>query len=285
MSGVDLLTRFFTAYKFTLPLDQVRDDPSLSVLSDLGIVKYRQEGATVLCDSCDFPHSVKIGIDPITDKLGWRCSDAGFVEAKADQLKKARLSPDLLAEQIASTLRCGRRKNTPLIENLLWNIGRYELQGNDVNVYLTSRIRDADDADAIANVLYAVPGLRNGLVVTPDLSGSAGLTIAGCHFTALADVISIGGDGLGCDQSSVARLAGVAVKAGPGRLKQEMRGCVADTIRQLHKDGKTFRSKRMAVKAIQAALKARYHGSTPPGRTVIEDEIDNSEVGCFLVGN
>lgn len=283
MSGVDLLTNFLTAYKFTLPLDQIRDDPSLSILSDLGIVKDRQESATVLCDACDFPHSVTIGIDPITDKLGWRCPDAGFVEAQADQLKKVRLSPDVLAAQIASTLQCGRRKDAPLIENLLWNIGWYEFHADDVNVYLASRIRDAEDASAIARALQAESSLRNGLVITSYISGVAGLTIAGCRFAKLGDVIGIKGDGLSCDQSCVAKFAGVAVKNGPGRQRHEMRKDVSIVIRELYDERRVFRSKRKAGEAVQEHIKKKFPKIRVPGRNVVEEEIDASEFGCFLV--
>ncbi len=55
-------------------------------------------------------------------------------------------------------------------------------------------------------------------------------------------------------------------------------------IQQFHKDGRTFRSKRAASKAIQDTMKAQFPALKPPGRTVIEDEIDKFESGCFLVG-
>lgn len=284
MSGIDLIVRLLTAYKFTLPFDQVCDDPNLSSLADLEILQNRQSGSTVLCNACDFPHSVKVGIDPITDKLGWRCPDSGFVEAGADQLKKVQLLPGTLVDRIADALQCTRRRNVPLVENLLWKVGWYEFSAHDVNVYLASSIRGAEDASAIAGALRAEAGLRNGLVITPDISGTAGLTIAGCRFAEIGDVISIKGGRLSCDQSCVAGFAGVVVKADPGRSKHRMRGEVADMIKEFYKGGQVFRSTNSAVLAIQEAMKIRYPEKKPPGRSVIEDEIATSEFCCFLVG-
>lgn len=284
MSGVDLLARFLTAFKFTLPFDQVRDDPALSLLSDLGVIEFRDSSAKILCDACDSPHSVEIGIDPVTDKLGWRCPEAGFVEASSDQLRAVRVLPDVLADQISNALQCRRRKTKPLIEGRLWSVGWYEFHSNDVNIYLATGIRSADDASAIAGALQAEPGLRNGLVITPDLTGAVGLTIAKCRFVEIGDLIEFKNGGLSCDSSRVARFAGVVARAGPGRPQQEMRGEVADTIRRFYEESRIFTSKRKAGEAIQEDIKARFPRSHGPGRSVVEDEIDASEFGCFLVG-
>ena len=262
MSGGDLLVRFLTAYKFTLSLDQVRDDPSLSILSKLGIVKDRKDGATALCDVCDFPHSVKIGSDPITEQLGWRCPSEGFVEAKADQLKTVRLSPDMLAEQIASALQCGRRKNVPLIENLLWNIGHFEFSANDVSVYLASRIRDAEDASAIASVLQGEPSLRNGLLLTPHISGTAGLTIAGCRFAELAGVVEIGGNRLSCDQGRIAHLAGVTFKQRSGRPVHPGENQATALIRERYRKAIHAKSQRAEAREV-----IRILGDVAPKQT------------------
>lgn len=284
MSGVDLITRFLSAYKFTVPFDQVRDAAGFSSLYSLGLIEKRESGTGFLCDACDFPHAVKIGIDPVAEKLGWRCPEIGFVPATAEHLKSVRFSPEALAARISDALQCRRRRKTVMIENLLWEIGHFDFQDHDVNVYLASRIRDAEDASEIAGALQAVPSLRNGLVITPDISGTAGLTIAGCHFAEIGEVISISTEGLECDQPRVVRRAGIMMKAGPGRFLHKARGEVADMIQRVHEDGRTFRSKRAASTAIQDALKLKFPDQKPPGRTVIEEEIDTSEVGCFLVG-
>lgn len=254
MSGIDLLNRFLTAYRFSLPLDQVHDDPSLSRLSDLGVIEDRASGTTVLCNACDLQHTVKIGIDPDTDKLGWRCPEAGFVEATSDQLSVVRFLPDALAARIADALQCQRRREAPLIENLLWKLGWYEFQANDVNVYLASRIRDAEDACAIACALHAEPGLRNGLVITPDISATSGLTIAGCRFADLGNVIGIENDGLSCDQSRVAMLAGVAVKQRGGRPYHAGTDQAFAMIRDRHYTGTCASSKRAEVREVSNLL-------------------------------
>lgn len=284
MSGIELLNRFLAAYKFSLPLDQVRNDPNLSCLFDLGILEWRETGASGMCNACDVQHTVKIGIDPVTDKLGWRCPEAGFVEATSDQLRTVRLIPNAMAGWIAGALQCQRRKTAALVENVLWKVGWYEFQGNDVNVYLATRMRDAEDAGAIAAALQAEAGLRNGLVISPDVSGANGLTISGCRFAAIDDVINVGSDGLSCDRSRVAELAGVIVISGSGRRRHKRRSEVAEIIRQFHSEKRLFPSKRAAAIAIGEAMKALHPASKPPGRTVIEDEIDCSEGGCFLVG-
>lgn len=254
MSGADLLARLLTAYKFTLPLDHVRDDPSLPSLISLGIIEDRRSGATTLCDACDFPHSVTIGIDPITDKLGWRCPSAGFVEANTDQLKTVRLLPDRLASLLASTLECKRRNDEPLIKNLLWKVGYYEFSANDVNVYLASRIRDAEDAGAIAGALQAEPSLRNGLVITPDISGTAGLTIAECRFAEIGDVISIKSDVLSCNQSHIAALAGIVLKKRGGRPLHKGTDAAFSLIRSRLNNGEKAAGKRAEARAISDLL-------------------------------
>lgn len=284
MSGVDLIARFLSAYRFTVPFDQVRDTDGLLSLYSMGLIEKRESGAGFRCDACDFPHAVKIGIDPVAKKLGWRCPEAGFVPATTEHLKSVRFSPEALAVQISDALQCRRRRKTVMIENLLWEIGHFDFQEHDVNVYLASRIRDAEDAGEIAGALQAVPSLHNGLVITPDISGTAGLTIAGCCFAKMSDVINISSEGLECDQPRIVRSAGIVMKAGPGRFSHKARGEVADTIQRFYEDGRTFRSKRAAFAAIQDALKLKFPDQKPPGRTVIEEEIDNSEFGCFLVG-
>lgn len=285
MSGVNLIARFMTAYKFTVPLDQVQDNPALSLLSDLGLIECRASKTALLCDACDFPHPVKIGIDPVTDKLGWRCRDAGFVAANSDQLGAVRFLPDVFVSRIATALGCQRRRKETLIEHLLWRIGWYEFEDDDVNVFLASRMRDAGDLAAIAGSLEREPSLRNGLVVAPEVAGVAGLTIAGCRFVSIEDVVTLGDSGLFCDSSRVARLAGISVKAGPGRHRHGMRSEVAKTIRFFYQEERKFRSKRKAVEGIQEEMRVRMPETNVPGRTVIEEEIDSSEFGCFLVGN
>ncbi|MDC0360857.1 hypothetical protein OAN80_03660 [Alphaproteobacteria bacterium] len=284
MSGIILLNRFLVAFKFCLPFDQVQDHPSLPCLFDLGLVESRASGATGICHACDEQHTIKIRIDPVTDKLGWRCPEAGFVETTSDQLKTVRFNPEAFAAWIASELNCQRRKMTPLVENLLWKVGWYEFQANDVNIYLASRIRDAEDVGVIARALRAEPSLRNGLLIAPDISNTDGLMISGCRIAAIDDVITIRDNALSTNQSRVAELAGLIFKAGPGRKQHKMRSEVSETIRQFHNDGKIFRSKRAASEAISEAMAARYPTSKVPGRTVIEDEIDVSDFGCFLVG-
>jgi len=217
MNAVDLLCRFLTAYKFSLPVDQVGEMSGLTVLSKLGVIEFRRSGTACLCDACDFPHSIEIGIDPVTDMLGWRCPEAGFVEVASDRLEEVRFLPDALVVQLANALQCQRRREAPLIKNTLWRVGWYELEANDVNVYLSSRLRDVGDASAIAGALRAEPGLRNGLVITPEISGTAGLTIAGCRFAEIRDVVKIEDDGLSCDQSRIATLAGILSKRRGGR--------------------------------------------------------------------
>lgn len=284
MSEIALLKRFLAAYKFTLSLDDVCANAALSSLSELGLVEFRESGATGICDACDLNHTVKFEIDPVANKLGWRCPAIGFVEASTEQLKTARFMPDVLASLIGSSLQCQRRKPVPLADNLLWNVGWYEFQANDLNIYLASRIRDTEDVGVIALALRAEPSLRNGLLIAPDISNTDGLTISGCRIAAIDDVITIRGNALSTNQSRVAELAGLIFKAGPGRKQHKMRSEVSETILQFHNDGKIFRSKRAAFEAISEAMKARYPTSKVPGRTVIEDEIDVSDFGCFLVG-
>ena len=256
MSGVELLNRFLNAYRFSLPLDLVRNDPSLSHLSDLGMVKYLSSDSTVMCDACDLEHTIKIRIDPVTDKLGWRCPEVGFVEATSDHLKAVRLLPDVFVDRIASSLQCQRRKTTPLIKDLLWNVGWYEFDSSDVNVYFASRIRDTEDSGAIAGALQAVSSLRNGLVIAPNISGIAGLTVARCRFAAINDLLKVDSLGLACDQSRVAALAGIIVKSGAGAPFHAGRDEAEALIRARHSTSEAAGSARDEAKKIASLMGA-----------------------------
>lgn len=285
MSAVHLLCRLLAAYKFTLPVDQVVGDPSLKVLFGLGLAEPRSSGETVLCNACDLMHTARIVIDPVTDILGWRCPEAGFVAASPDNVQLVRALPDVLVSRLADVLECKRRRESPLIERLLWRVGWFEFGKRDVTVYLAAHVRDADDMQKIALSLSSEPSLRNGMILSPNLSGASGLSISGCRFALLGDLLTLSKDRIGCDQRSVAREIGLRDETGPGRLKHEMRSIVVQVIREFLTEKKKFRSKRAAQEAIKATIQERYPHQKVPGRTVIEDEIDQFIDGCFLVGN
>ena len=150
MSGIDLLCRLLSAYEFSLPLDQVVDDPGFDVLQGLKLVERRSSGGTVLCHACDLMHTARVAVDPVTDILGWRCPDGGFVAASPEQTKSVRTLPGVLVSCVADALGCRRRLVRPLIDGILWRIGTFEIAQNDVTVYLAPRLRDVEDARAIA---------------------------------------------------------------------------------------------------------------------------------------
>jgi len=272
MSEIALLKRFLAAYKFTLSLDDVCANAALSSLSELGLVQFRESGATGICDACDLNHTVKFEIDPVANKLGWRCPAIGFVEASTEQLKTARFMPDVLASLIGSSLQCQRRKPVPLAENLLWNVGWYEFQANDLNIYLASRIRDTEDVGVIARALRAEPSLRNGLLIAPDVSSVADLTVSGCRIAAIDDVITIRGNALSTDQSRVAELAGVLINETRGRpsIFQPM---LNDLISERDASGGAARTVKGEARAIRVLWPEQFPSINTPGKTTVENAI------------
>lgn len=103
MCELDLLSRLLAAFEWSLPLVQIANDPGLEVLCSLGLVEHRSSGGMVLCDACDQGHTARVKIDPVADKLGWRCPEAGFVPASPEQSNVVRALPGILVSRIALT--------------------------------------------------------------------------------------------------------------------------------------------------------------------------------------
>jgi len=94
--------------------------------------------------------------------------------------------------------------------------------------------------------------------------GTAGLKIEGCRFAEIGDVISIGSDGVSCDQSRVAALAGIAAKRRGGRPNHPATDAAFALIRDRRSRGVSAASERAEARAVSDQL-----GEQAPGQTKI----------------
>ncbi|MGJ8572804.1 MAG: hypothetical protein ACSHXI_19120 [Hoeflea sp.] len=270
MCGLDLLYRLLGAYEWSLPLNQIADDPGLEVLCSLGLVEQRSSGGIVLCDACDQGHTARVAIDPLADKLGWRCPEAGFVPASPEQSNVVRALPSVLVSRIADALSCRRRLDRPLIDETLWRVGNFEIAHNDVTVYLALRLWGIEDARKIEEAIAAEPRLRKGLVLTPYLSGTPALSIERCQIATLADLVSLENGKLIAKQSNAADLAGLQLKFSSGAPPHPIRPEAEALIRKRRRDGKNKTSARAEAREVKALL-----GNNSPSegtlRAIIKD--------------
>lgn len=275
MCGVDLLCRLLAAYESSLPLDQVADDPGLDVLFDLGLAEQRSSGGIILCDACNLKHTARLAIDPVTDILGWRCPEAGFVAATPDQAKAVRILPGVFVSCIADALFCRRRLDRPVIDGTLWRIGTFEIAHDAVTVYLALRLRGAEDARAIAAAIAAEPSLHKGLVLTPYVFGTPALSIANCRIAALSDLISVENGKLTAKQSNAVSLVGLQIKSSGGAPRHPMRRQAGYLIRERRLNGTDLKSARAEARVVKALL-----GDKSPSEgtlITIMKEVDSDE--------
>ncbi|MFK7945448.1 MAG: hypothetical protein AB8B85_21420 [Paracoccaceae bacterium] len=264
MTTTELLNSLLERHGFSAPRKELPYPDQIILLRRLDLASVEPSTSSVLCDACDLDHTSRIISDSATDRIGWHCPEAGFVPATNADLQAVRFNPGRLVTLIADALDCRRRRSQPLIDTSLWRVGSFEYANEVVSLYLALRLHDIEAVNATSEKLSSEPGLHRGLLLTPNISGAAGISIARCRIAALEELISFEDGELVADQDRAAGLAGVEVRLSGGRPGHPRRREAETLIRARIAKGELKSSKRAEARAIKQMM-----GKGAPGETTL----------------
>lgn len=280
--ALDLLCKLLSTSTTELAVADYSTNSDYDTLLRLGFIEDNLVLSAVVCDECDDAHSAAIQFCQERQAYGWDCYDHGFIAKTRADLLGFRINVDNVVKCLAEALNSDPRHRRRVRENISF-VGRFYFAERDISIYLlTSPVIDHSE---VARAVASEPRHDTKLLLSSTLDDVPGLNIDGATFARLDKAIRLDPrDGIVTERNRLANLAGVESTRPLGRMRHPQRAEIAEIIREFRHDGKTFRSKRAASTAIEKAMNARFPDSKAPGRTVIEDEIDTSEFGCFLVG-
>ena len=271
MTAVATLATLLTRNRFSASPSETGSPDDIALLTRLGLVTVEQSRSIALCTACDLDHSASIVAHHVSGEVGWFCPEAGFVKAQLADCDMVRADPDRLVALLAGGLECRRRRQAPLIENKLWRVGAFDFEEQDVTVYLALDLADAEKAGEVASALMKEAGLRRGLILTPMVSGSPGLSISRSAISALDELIDLGAHGLTAERRHAAALAGVELRRRGGRPEHPRRAEAEELIRRRHRAGDACGSKRAEARAVLQIM-----GEGAPGATTLHTLIEET---------
>lgn len=219
MSAVDLLAHVIChggkVCAATLGRDRdVRTLLSCGLLREAGVV------SSVVCMECETAHAAEVIIDE--GAYGYFCPGLGFVMLERRDI--AAVEPDLpaLIEHLAEAFACARRKATPVYGNT-WRIGAVKTDHGDITLYFHPRLRDAEDAQELADALSREITSAYRIVVT----ACGQLPISGAATLALGELVALSPAGKSLDAAvGIQTIAGVPASAKTGAPNRFRKRCL-----------------------------------------------------------
>ena len=220
---------------------------------------------------CENAHSAEVIFDE--GEYGYFCPDLGFLNLERPDIAAVVPVLPALIEHLAEAFACARRKAAPVHGNT-WRIGAVKTGHGDIMLYFHPRLRDAEDAQELADALAREIASAWRIVVTAcgqfPVSGGANL--------ALVDFVTLSPTGKSLDPAvDLHAIVGVpaSVKTGaPNRFREQ---CMTLIISRL-KTGQALSGRNAEAKAVLSLLKADL-GADAPSLATVKNYVSEARTG------
>lgn len=236
-------------------------DGDVRALSSCGLLREAGVVSTVVCMDCENAHAAEVIFDD--GAYGYFCPDLGFVHLEREDIAAIETDLPALIEHLAETFACARRKTTPVYGNT-WRIGAVKTDHGDIMLYFHPRLRDAEDAQELADALFREIASAWQIVVT----ACGRLPISGASTVALVELVTFAPTGKSLDAAlDLHAMVGVPATAKTGAPNRFREKCMT-LIKSRLRTGQAMSGRNEEAKAVHALLKADLGPDAPSLPTV-----------------
>jgi len=250
-------------------------DAVLQLLKAWGAVREIGSAETVWCNECDLGHLAAVTQNPAGDDLGWVCPEAGFVSAKAHELRAFKIELDKIAESLSDDFTTPGSFDNLCGSTGVWRLGQRAIKNGRAEILLVSRMRNRDDADTLAHAAKHLPPAHLKIMLIAEGSDETVEQVNGWFSYPLSELLDARGSKLRIDAEefdlsvSALLLRSPLAKAGRPSQKEMTR----QALKWLDSHSMWEEGRNATVRQLQRFWPAIFGGEAAPPSSTLEKHV------------